>query len=77
MTQLSAKTLALRTMIVCLIILIPATGIAIAKAPQAESIRTNVKTYCEPVLHYTAEVAGAIPFAKLVKDLIHKGWKLA
>jgi hypothetical protein len=75
MTQLSAKILARRTMIVCLMILIPATGIAIATAPQAESIRANVRTYVGPVLQHTAEVAATIPAAKLVKGLFHKGWK--
>ena len=77
MTQLSTKILARRTMIVCLMILVPATGIAIETAPQAESIRANVKAYAEayvePVLHHTAEVAATIPLAKLLKDLVPKG----
>ena len=77
MTQLSAKFLTRRIMIVCLMILIPATGIAIVTAPQAEPIRNNVKAYGEPVLRYTSMVGGSIPLVQVVKALVHKGWKHA
>ena len=75
MTQLSAKILSRRIMIVCLMILIPATGIAIATVPQAERIKNNVKAYAEPVLRYSSMVGGSIPLAQIVKALVHKGWK--
>ena len=77
MTQLSAKILARRIMIVCLSILIPATGITIATAPQAKFIRDNVQAYGEPVLKYTSMVGGSIPLVQIVKALVHKGWKHA
>jgi hypothetical protein len=77
MTQLSAKILTRRIMIVCLMILIPATGIAIATVPQAEPIKNNVKAYAEPVLKYTSMVGGSIPLVQIVKTLVHKGWKHA
>ena len=77
MTQLSTKFLTRRIMIVCLMILIPATGIAIVTAPQAEPIRNNVKAYGEPVLKYTSMVGGSIPLVQVVKALVHKGWKHA
>jgi hypothetical protein len=77
MTQLSAKILSRRIMIVCLMILIPATGIAIATVPQAERIKNNVKAYAEPVLRYSSMVGGSIPLAQIVKALAHKGWKHA
>ncbi len=77
MTQLSAKILTRRIRIVCLTILIPATGIAIATAPQAQPIRDNVKAYGEPVLKYTSMVGGSIPLVQIVKALVHKGWKHA
>jgi hypothetical protein len=75
MTQLSAKILARRTMIVCLTILIPATGIAIETAPQAEPIRASVKAYVAPVIQHTAEMAATIHVASFLKELIHKDWK--
>jgi hypothetical protein len=77
MTQLSAKILTRRIMIVCLVILIPATGIAIATAPQAKPIRDNVQAYGEPVLKYTSMVGGSIPLVQIVKALVHKGRKHA
>jgi len=77
MTQLAAKILARRIMIVCLSILIPATGIAIATAPQAKPIRDNVQAYGEPVLKYTSMVGGSIPLVQIVKALVHKGWRHA
>jgi hypothetical protein len=49
MTQLlSAKFSPWRIMIVGLIILAPATGFAIAFAPQAEPIKKMCETYGEP-----------------------------
>ena len=77
MTQLSAKFLARRIMIVCLVILIPATGIAIVTVPQAKPIKDSVQAYGEPVLKYTSMVGGSIPLVQIVKALVHKGWKHA
>ena len=75
MTQLSAKILTRRIMIVCLAILIPATGIAIATVPQADPVKTSVKAYGETVLKYTSMVGGSIPLVQVVKAQVHKGWK--
>jgi hypothetical protein len=77
MTQQSSKILTRRIMIVCLVILMPATGIAIATAPQAKPIRDNVQAYGEPVLKYTSMVGGSIPLVQIVKALVHKGLKHA
>ena len=77
MTQLPAKILARRIMIVCLTILIPATGIVIATAPQAKPIRDNIQAYGDPLLKYTSMVGGSIPLVQIVKALVHKGWKHA
>ena len=77
MTQLSAKFPARRIMIVCLMILMPATGIAIATAPQAKPIRDNVQAFGEPVLKYTSMVGGSIPLVQILKALVHKGLKHA
>jgi hypothetical protein len=77
MTQLSATFLARRIMIVCLVILMLATGIAIATAPQAKPIRDNVQAYGDPLLKYTSMVGGSIPLVQIVKALVHRGWKHA
>jgi hypothetical protein len=77
MTQLSAKILTRRIMIVCLVILIPATGIAVVTVPQAKPVRDNLQAYGEPVLKYTSMVGGSIPLVQIVKALVHKGWKHA
>jgi hypothetical protein len=77
MTQLSVKILARRIMIVGLMILMPATGIVIATAPQAKPIRDNVQAYGEPVLKYTSMLGGSIPLVQIVKALVHKGLKHA
>jgi hypothetical protein len=77
MTQLSAKILTRRIMIVGLVILMPATGIAIVTVPQAKPVRDNVQAYGEPVLKYTSMVGGSIPLVQIVKALVHKGWKHA
>jgi hypothetical protein len=63
MTQLSAETLARRTMIVCLMILILATGTAIATMRQAEPIRKNLEAYADPLLKYTSQLGGTITVA--------------
>jgi hypothetical protein len=75
MTQLSAKTLARRTMTVCLMILILATGTAIVTVRQAEPIKKTLKAYADPLLQYTSQLGGTITVAGVVKALVHKGWK--
>jgi hypothetical protein len=71
MTQLSAKFSPWRIMIVGLIILAPATGFAIAFAPQAEPIK---KLYGEPALTKTKQIAETIGGLKFVTDFVHWAW---
>jgi hypothetical protein len=74
MTQLSAKFSPWRIMIVALIILAPATGFAIAFAPQAEPIKKMFETYGEPALIKTKEMAETIVGLKIVTDFVHWAW---
>jgi hypothetical protein len=64
-----------RLIIICLAILIPGTAITIAFAPQAEPIKTSIKTYVDPALDYTQKLGGAIGVGTFVANQIRKRWK--
>jgi hypothetical protein len=75
MTQLAEKISLRRIMIVCLVVLIPATGITIAVAPSAQPIRTGIQNYGAPAIDYTSKLAGSVAFGAMVKTFIQDMWK--